>query len=287
MARAVERMAEVLAAQTGLVNSIEPDLRSRPACAPRLSRRTIPERRAMPDTAAAVRLRPEPRARASRRHPERAHYDRDTVFAILDAALMCHIGYVIDGLPYVTPTLFWRDGERLYWHGSSASRMLRTQAKGIPVCLTVGPCRRADPGALGVSPFAELPRGDGVRHRGDRRRPGAKRRPGSTPLSSASIPAAPAIMRGDRAAGAEGDEPDRHGHRGGLGQDPRRRPARPRRGLRRRLLGRDDPDLAAHWGGDPGPWRAAAQRRRAGDRPFRRGRRVRPGIVGARPPGEE
>jgi hypothetical protein len=72
-----------------------------------------------------------------RRHPERAHYDRDTVFAILDAALMCHVGYVIDGKPYVTPTLFWREGERLYWHGSSASRMLRTQAKGIPVCVTV------------------------------------------------------------------------------------------------------------------------------------------------------
>ena len=72
-----------------------------------------------------------------RRHPERAHYDRENVFAILDAALMCHVGYVIDGLPYVTPTLFWREGERLYWHGSSASRMLRTQAKGIPVCLTV------------------------------------------------------------------------------------------------------------------------------------------------------
>ena len=72
-----------------------------------------------------------------RRHPERAHYDRETVHAILDAALMCHVGYVIDGKPYVTPTLFWRDGERLYWHGSSASRMLRAQRDGIPVCLTV------------------------------------------------------------------------------------------------------------------------------------------------------
>ena len=48
-----------------------------------------------------------------RRHPERAHYDRETVYAILDAAMMCHVGYVIDGLPYVTPTLFWRDGDRL------------------------------------------------------------------------------------------------------------------------------------------------------------------------------
>ena len=72
-----------------------------------------------------------------RRHPERAHYDRETVHAILDAALMCHVGYVIDGKPYVTPTLFWRDGERLYWHGSSASRMLRAQREGIAVCLTV------------------------------------------------------------------------------------------------------------------------------------------------------
>jgi nitroimidazol reductase NimA-like FMN-containing flavoprotein (pyridoxamine 5'-phosphate oxidase superfamily) len=72
-----------------------------------------------------------------RRHPARAGYDRDTVYAILDAALLCHVGYVIDGLPYLTPTLFWRDGERLYWHGSSASRMLRAQREGIAVCLTV------------------------------------------------------------------------------------------------------------------------------------------------------
>jgi len=79
---------------------------------------------------------PTPQSRL-RRHPERAHYDRATVFAILDAALLCHIGYVMDGKPYVTPTLFWRDGDRLFWHGSSASRMLRTQRTGIPVCVTV------------------------------------------------------------------------------------------------------------------------------------------------------
>jgi nitroimidazol reductase NimA-like FMN-containing flavoprotein (pyridoxamine 5'-phosphate oxidase superfamily) len=90
----------------------------------------------MPDPTALPAYSPTPQTRI-RRHPERAHYDREAVFAILDAALICHIGYVIDGRPYVTPTLFWREGERLYWHGSSASRMLRTQAKGIPVCLTV------------------------------------------------------------------------------------------------------------------------------------------------------
>src|SRR5436190_15155834 len=90
----------------------------------------------MPDSAVLPDFVPTPRSRV-RRHPERAHYDHETVHGILDAALMCHIGYLIDGRPYVTPTLFWREGERLYWHGSSASRMLRTQRAGIPVCVTV------------------------------------------------------------------------------------------------------------------------------------------------------
>lgn len=76
------------------------------------------------------------RNRLRRRH-ERGHYDRATVHAILDAAMVCHIAYVIDGQPYCTPTSFWREGERLYWHGSSASRMVRAQEEGLPVCLTV------------------------------------------------------------------------------------------------------------------------------------------------------
>jgi nitroimidazol reductase NimA-like FMN-containing flavoprotein (pyridoxamine 5'-phosphate oxidase superfamily) len=76
------------------------------------------------------------RNRLRRRH-ERGHYDHETVYAILDAAMVCHIAYVIDGQPFCTPTSFWREGERLYWHGSSASRMVRAQAKGLPVCLTV------------------------------------------------------------------------------------------------------------------------------------------------------
>ena len=74
--------------------------------------------------------------RVKRLH-ERGRYDRKTVYEILDAALVCHIAYVIDGRPYCTPTAFWREGDHLYWHGSSASRMLRTQGKGVPVCLTV------------------------------------------------------------------------------------------------------------------------------------------------------
>ncbi len=74
--------------------------------------------------------------RVKRLH-ERGSYDRETVHAILDAAALCHIAYVVDGLPYCTPTLFWREGDRLYWYGSSASRMLRRQSEGEPVCVTV------------------------------------------------------------------------------------------------------------------------------------------------------
>ncbi|ACL61597.1 pyridoxamine 5'-phosphate oxidase family protein [Methylobacterium nodulans] len=74
--------------------------------------------------------------RVKRRH-DRGHYDHATVHALLDAAALCHVSYVIDGQPYCTPTLFWREGTRLYWHGSSASRMLRNLSKGEPACLTV------------------------------------------------------------------------------------------------------------------------------------------------------
>jgi nitroimidazol reductase NimA-like FMN-containing flavoprotein (pyridoxamine 5'-phosphate oxidase superfamily) len=72
-----------------------------------------------------------------RRLHERGRYDRQSVHAILDAAMLCHIAYVIEGQPYCTPTVFWREGDHLYWHGSSASRMLRAQKGGVPVCLTV------------------------------------------------------------------------------------------------------------------------------------------------------
>lgn len=71
------------------------------------------------------------------RAAQRGHYDRDTVYAILDAGLVCHIGYQIDGQPYVTPTAYWREGDRVYWHGSTGSRMLRHQRQGVPVCFTV------------------------------------------------------------------------------------------------------------------------------------------------------
>jgi hypothetical protein len=79
---------------------------------------------------------PSERSRVKRSHL-RGAYDRETVYGILDAGLLCHVGYVIDGQPYVTPTCYWREGDKLYWHGSSASRMLRTLDTGVPVCLTV------------------------------------------------------------------------------------------------------------------------------------------------------
>ena len=77
-----------------------------------------------------------PRNRVKRLH-ERGRYDRATVWDVLDSAMLCHVAYVIDGQPYCTPTIHWRDGDTLYWHGSSAGRMLRHLEKGMPVCLTV------------------------------------------------------------------------------------------------------------------------------------------------------
>jgi hypothetical protein len=71
-----------------------------------------------------------------RRLPDRGRYDRATIDAILDAAIVGHVGYVVDGQPYVTPTSVWRQGDRLYWHGSSAGRAIRA-GRGAPVCVTV------------------------------------------------------------------------------------------------------------------------------------------------------
>jgi uncharacterized protein len=71
------------------------------------------------------------------REPQRAVYDRDAVNQILDEAFLCHVGFVVDGQPFVIPTSFGRDGDMLYIHGSAASRMLRNLDQGVPVCITV------------------------------------------------------------------------------------------------------------------------------------------------------
>lgn len=71
------------------------------------------------------------------RRPNRAAYDRATVEAILDEGLYCHVGFTVEEQPYVIPTIHARMEDRLYIHGSSASRMLRTLKEGIPMCVTV------------------------------------------------------------------------------------------------------------------------------------------------------
>jgi len=72
-----------------------------------------------------------------KRLPKRGKYERETVFAILDEGFVCHVGFSVDGQPYVIPTNYGRSGEILYLHGSAASRMLRTLSEGVPVSVTV------------------------------------------------------------------------------------------------------------------------------------------------------
>lgn len=72
-----------------------------------------------------------------RRLGERGRYDTETIHAILDEALICHVGFVVDGNPVVIPTIHWREGETLYFHGSAASRMLRSLRDGVDACVTV------------------------------------------------------------------------------------------------------------------------------------------------------
>jgi uncharacterized protein len=71
------------------------------------------------------------------RESHRGVYDRATAYQILDEGFICHVGFVVDGQPFVIPTAYGRVGDQLYIHGSAASRMLRNLDKGIPVCVTV------------------------------------------------------------------------------------------------------------------------------------------------------
>ena len=71
-----------------------------------------------------------------KRHPERGSHETEAVHAVLDAAPMGHLGFVVDGQPFVIPMLYGRIAEAIYLHGSVASRLLRTMAGGVDVCLT-------------------------------------------------------------------------------------------------------------------------------------------------------
>jgi len=71
------------------------------------------------------------------REPHRGVYDRATAYEILDEGFICHVGFVVEGQPFVIPTGYGRAGDSLYIHGSAASRMLRNLEQGVPVCITV------------------------------------------------------------------------------------------------------------------------------------------------------
>jgi nitroimidazol reductase NimA-like FMN-containing flavoprotein (pyridoxamine 5'-phosphate oxidase superfamily) len=71
------------------------------------------------------------------REPQRGVYDRDAIYKILDEGFICHVGFAVEGQPFVIPTMFARIGDAIYFHGSAASRMLRNVSAGISVCLTV------------------------------------------------------------------------------------------------------------------------------------------------------
>src|SRR5438128_6114589 len=72
-----------------------------------------------------------------RRLPKRGSYDRTLIHEVIDQALICHVGFVVEGRPLVIPTIHVRIGDRLYFHGSPASRMLKALARGVEVCVTM------------------------------------------------------------------------------------------------------------------------------------------------------
>lgn len=72
-----------------------------------------------------------------KRIPKRGQYDRETIHQILDAGFLCHVGFVVEGQPFVIPTSYGREGDVIYLHGSSKSRMMSRLDEGIPACLTV------------------------------------------------------------------------------------------------------------------------------------------------------
>jgi hypothetical protein len=71
------------------------------------------------------------------REANRAVYERDAIYKILDEGFVCHVGFAVEGQPFVIPTMFARVGDNLYFHGSAASRMIRGLSSGLPVCITV------------------------------------------------------------------------------------------------------------------------------------------------------
>jgi len=77
-----------------------------------------------------------PRTRVTRK-PDRGSYDRELIYRILDEAFVCHVAFIADGQPFVVPTNYVRVGDKLFLHGSTASRLMKTLATGVPFCLSV------------------------------------------------------------------------------------------------------------------------------------------------------
>ena len=86
--------------------------------------------KSMPDYAKTARNK-------VKRIPDRGHYDSETLYSILDDGYICHMGFSVDGQPFVIPTLYGREDNKIYVHGATTSRMLKAIQDGIPVCLTV------------------------------------------------------------------------------------------------------------------------------------------------------
>ena len=200
-----------------------------------------------------------PRNRVKRLH-ERGFYDHATVHGLLDASMLCHVSYVIEGQPYCTPTFFWRENTRLYWHGSSASRMLRNQSSGQKVCLTVA---HIDSLVLARC---------GFNHSADYRAvmafgtaylvtdPDEKER-ALVAMVDRFFPDRTAGLATKHGAGDQGDRGDRDGDRRSLRQDSDERRRRRRRGLRIADLCRAH--SGAHGARRAGTLPAASRRRRA------------------------
>ena len=206
-----------------------------------------------------------PSGRASGASRSAARYDRATIDAILDEALVCHLGFVHDGHPYVIPTLFARIGDELFVHGSSASRMLRTLDGGVDACLTV---TLVDGLVLARSIFNHSINYRSVVVLG-RARAGATGReaPALEAFSERLLPGRWARRPAADREGAEGDLDPPPAARRGLGEAAQRA-AEGRRGRLR---------LAGLGGRDP----ARARGRRAGSGPPARGRVRRAGLVAA------
>ena len=98
------------------------------------------------------------------RKRDRGSYERALAYAILDEALIAHVGITLDGQPFVIPMVFGRDGDRLVLHGSVASRLLRVLDDGVPVCATVTLLDGLVLEPRPVHAFGQLPVGGGARH---------------------------------------------------------------------------------------------------------------------------